>query len=444
MPPTFYMNNFKPWARSYRKPSPPKKPPNPCTARIPKSPCPKSYHASLPSTLPLTKHHLPARPPAKVCMHISANTRLSTPSSSQSQTLEISVPEQNTCLETPEHRMVSPHDSAPHFPDLDSIPCCDIQDNTDIPIEPPTFWGDSADNGPSSPSISSSDDSLEEFFRLPHAQEDIPINPEILANYWPWEDGNLQQSVPQADSFINSETTCSYPDPPPVLHRPPNYYRGSCENVGGQNGNIQTSDHSCIHDHQQLRPSQSNTDLDASYPDGVCGAHHIGGQLISSKRKTQQSDGRVHKWLRVPSISPSRGGSTALRSHFISAPLDDCLQFLSWLFKGALSHCMSSSTPTACEKREVLETSCSSTPHETEQNRRDRRKARGGLRKNMPWSTEEASLLLKLRKGENQSWSEVARFAGTHRKHVFFSRQSISRGLPAPSNHHGGHGASWG
>ena len=409
MPPTFHVNNFKPWAHSYKKPFPPNKPPNPCTARTPKFPHPKSYHASLPSTLPLPKHHLPARPPAKVCMHVSGNTRPSTPSSSQSQPLEISVPEQNTCLETPEHRMVSPHDSAPHFPDPNPIPRCDIQDDTDIPIELPTFRRDSVDNVLSSPSISSSDDSLEEFFRLPHAQDDIPIDPEILANHWPWEDGNLQQSVPHADSFINSETTCSYPDPPPVLHRPPNHHRGSWENAGGQNGDAQTSDHSRIHDHQQLHPFQSNTDLDASYPNGACGAQHIGGQLISSKRKTQQSDRRVHKRLRVPSISPPRGGPTTLRSHFISAPLDDRLQFLSWLFEGALSHCMSSSTPTANEEREVLATSCSRTPHETEQNRRDRRKARGGLRTNMPWSTEEASLLLKLRKGENRSWSEVAR-----------------------------------
>ncbi|EYE98325.1 uncharacterized protein EURHEDRAFT_544726 [Aspergillus ruber CBS 135680] len=251
MPPTFHMNNFKPWARSYRKPFSPYKSPNYHTQPTQKSPRPKPYHDSLPSTLPLPKHNLPARPPAEVCVHINANTQLCTSSSSQSQPLEISVPEQNTYLETPKHGTTSPHDSAPHFSDPDPNSRCDIQDDTDI-----------------------------------------PINPAILANHWPWEDGSLQQSVPQADNFINSETTCSYPDPPPVLHSPPNYHRGSCEKAGDQYGDTQTSDHSHIHDHQQLHPSQHNTDPDAAYPDGVRGDHHVGGQskVLSGRRNNQMGE----------------------------------------------------------------------------------------------------------------------------------------------------------
>ena len=106
---------------------------------------------------------------------------------------------------------------------------------------------------------------------------------------------------------------------------------------------------------------------------------------------------------------PPREDSFTLCSHFMSAPLDDHLQFLSWLFKGALPQCMSSSSLTASGERDALATGCSSTSHGIEQNRRGCRKARGGSRKNMPWSMEEASLLLKLRKEESQSWSEVAR-----------------------------------
>ena len=185
MPPTFHMNNFKPWSHSYRKPFSPYKSPNPYTLRTQKSPHPKPYHDSLPSTLPLPKHNLPAQPPAKVCMHINTNTPSCTSSSSQSQPLEISVPEQNTYLGTPEHSTTSPHDSAPHFSDLHPNSCCNIQDDTDILIELPTFWGDSAENALSSPSISSLDDSLEELFRLLDAQDNIPINPVILANHWP-------------------------------------------------------------------------------------------------------------------------------------------------------------------------------------------------------------------------------------------------------------------
>ncbi|BCR85333.1 SANT/Myb-like DNA-binding domain-containing protein [Aspergillus chevalieri] len=113
---------------------------------------------------------------------------------------------------------------------------------------------------------------------------------------------------------------------------------------------------------------------------------------------------------------PSREDSfTILHSQFMSAPLDDCLQFLSWLFEGALPRCISSFSPTACEERDALAISHSSTPHETEQNQRDCRKAaRGGSRKKTPWSTEEAEFLLNLKKDKSRSWSEVARLFLEH------------------------------
>ena len=124
--------------------------------------------------------------------------------------------------------------------------------------------------------------------------------------------------------------TCPYPDPPPVLHSLPNHYQDSNERAGGQNGNDQTSDRPHIHDHQQLHPSQCNTDADAFSPNGARGNYHVDGQSKSSKRKTQQSDGRARKRLRDLSMLPSREDSfTTLHSQFMSVPLDDRLQFLS-------------------------------------------------------------------------------------------------------------------
>lgn len=105
---------------------------------------------------------------------------------------------------------------------------------------------------------------------------------------------------------------------------------------------------------------------------------------------------------------------STLCSHFISASLDDHLQFLSWLFESALPQCMSSSSSTTCEKRDTLTTSHLSTLHEVEQNRRDCRKAQQGLGKKKPWSTEEAGLLLNLKKDKSRSWSEVARLFSEH------------------------------
>ncbi|RJE21946.1 hypothetical protein PHISCL_05721 [Aspergillus sclerotialis] len=234
--PTFYLNNFKPWAPSHRKPFSPRKSPNLCTLRTQKLPRPKPYQTSLPSTLPLPKHHLPARPPAEVCVHTSANAQSRTLLTPQCQPQQISKPQPNTCLENPKHSAASPHDLAPHISDPDPIPRSDLQDDTNIPVEPPAFPGDSTEDGLSSPSISSSGESLE-FFRLPDTQDDIPIDPVILADHGPWKESTLQQSVPQADSLINSEMTCPYPNLPPVLHTPPDHDRDSSEKACGQHNN---------------------------------------------------------------------------------------------------------------------------------------------------------------------------------------------------------------
>lgn len=280
MPPTFHMNNFKLWAPPHRKPFSQYKSPNPCSPIIQNLPRPKPYN-SLSGTLPLRKHHLPARPPAEVCVHISANSQPCTPPR------QISIPQPNTYSENPKHGAASPHDLAPHISDPNPIPNRDPQDDTSIPIEPPTFRGDFAEDGLSSPSLSSSDDSLEEFFRPPDTQDDIPINPLILANHGPWEDSDLQESVPQADSLIDQGTTCPYPDPPTVLHSPPDRYQDSSEGASGEHGHTQSSDHPHNYNHQQLHPFQHNTDPDASYPNGARGNAHVGRQPKSSKRKTQ-------------------------------------------------------------------------------------------------------------------------------------------------------------
>ncbi|KAL4998215.1 hypothetical protein BDV10DRAFT_167505 [Aspergillus recurvatus] len=67
------------------------------------------------------------------------------------------------------------------------------KDNAETPAKPPAFQGDYAARGLSSPSISSSNDSIEEFLRLPDAQDNdnIPIDPAILADLGGWEDIDL-------------------------------------------------------------------------------------------------------------------------------------------------------------------------------------------------------------------------------------------------------------
>jgi chitinase len=85
------------------------------------------------------------------------------------------------------------------------------------------------------------------------------------------------------------------------------------------------------------------------------------------------------------------------------------LQFLSWLFEGALSHCMSDTSQTACEELKARESRRSSPRPAIDQSRSVCKSVRKSSRKGMPWSTEEVDLLVKLRKDEGRSWSDVTR-----------------------------------
>ncbi|KAL5046784.1 hypothetical protein BDW71DRAFT_197172 [Aspergillus fruticulosus] len=194
MLPTFHMNSFKPTKNLRRS-----------------KPC----HDSFPRTLPPPRHHLPARPPAEVCVPTSADTQpCPPPSSSQFQPRDVTAPEPYTHSETPSHATASPNNSAPHISEPDMITRRDLQDNTGIPTD-----------------ISSSGDILEELLRLPDAQDDIPIDPVILANH---------------------------------------------------------GDHPHIHDGQQLRPSQHDASPGASY-------HRVSGHCTGAKRKARHSDEGARK-----------------------------------------------------------------------------------------------------------------------------------------------------
>lgn len=415
MVPTFHMNDFRPWAPPRKKLFSPHKSLNSPPPRTQNTARPKPYHNAPSSTLSVPKHHLPARPPAEVCMHIGANTQLCEPTSSQFQPREVSPREPDIYSENVRRRTTTPHESTPHIPDPepDLIFRSDLQgvSNIDKPVEPPPSRGDFVEDGLSSPSLSISDDSLEKFFRLPDAPDGIPIDPVILANDGSQgEDIHLRLPAPQTDSLINLETTCSYSDRPSVLLHPSENDRDSGERPGGQNDNIPRSDHSQVHERQPQHQLQHNTNTDVFYSDDAHGKQHVSGRSKGSKRKTRESDGRASKRLQVPSGRPPRDDSfIALRSHFMSLPLDERLRFFSWLFEAALPRCMSGSSPTVCEDGDALAVSPSRRSHNTEENRRDCRKTRTSLKKCNKWSREEMDLLQKLKQDESRPWSEVAR-----------------------------------
>ena len=209
------------------------------------------------------------------------------------------------------------------------------------------------------------------------------------------------------------ETICPYPEPP-TLYDAPDHLQGFSGRPDSQSGNTQTSDQTSDHPHtqghRQLNPPNHISKADVSRYNSASDNPH-GERSKNHKRKTQRSrlKGRTPKRTRVPPTLPTRENSfTDLCSHFISLTLDECLQFLFWLFEGALPRCMPDTSSTIC-KDGTAQSTCHPTPlHEIEQNQGNCSMAQGSSRKGMQWSEEEEALLKNLKKEQGLPWSEVA------------------------------------
>ncbi|OQE06719.1 hypothetical protein PENFLA_c185G03069, partial [Penicillium flavigenum] len=107
----------------------------------------------------------------------------------------------------------------------------------------------------------------------------------------------------------------------------------------------------------------------------------------------------------TPELGRKNVSLPTFRAQFSALPVEERLQFLSWLFEGALSHCLH--TP---PRRDTAPTSRS---QHTSQNAQT---VDAGLtpssRKGLPWCEEEGRLLVKLREEENLAWSEVTKRFG--------------------------------
>ncbi|KAJ5102331.1 hypothetical protein NUU61_004553 [Penicillium alfredii] len=103
---------------------------------------------------------------------------------------------------------------------------------------------------------------------------------------------------------------------------------------------------------------------------------------------------------------------STLRDQFSTLPVEERLQFLSWLFEGALSQCFHSpsftkdaSASSCIPRREEAPTTLPEQSNAGTQVVDTKHTYRS--RKGLPWSIEEDQLLVKLRQEENLSWSEV-------------------------------------
>ena len=103
-----------------------------------------------------------------------------------------------------------------------------------------------------------------------------------------------------------------------------------------------------------------------------------------------------------------------VRAQFSALPVEDRLQFLSWLFEGALSHCVSTRADTdiasvtrcaSSQDVDVMTHDCDRQSSNTDLVEAEDPPSRKGL----TWSREEIHLLVNLREEHNLTWSEVAR-----------------------------------
>jgi hypothetical protein len=207
-----------------------------------------------------------------------------------------------------------------------------------------------------------------------------------------------------------------------------------------QNGEllcIQTIDPAILNDHASpvVEPTQTTTRITgiATNPD-ECPAKFIRSQNKVSflERRQRNSKGRIDTDCQ-PSISKKSSGTRkghtrigsarpkkvsghrqsvsfpTVRAQFSSLSVEDRLQFLSWLFEGALTHCASAPSNAAAASPSSQYDDISDDYGHTSLNTEAVEAPHISSRKGLRWSAEEDRLLMKLRDEQNLAWSEVVK-----------------------------------
>jgi hypothetical protein len=172
-----------------------------------------------------------------------------------------------------------------------------------------------------------------------------------------------------------------------------------------------------------VRSTRQSRQPDVPSCDGPAQSPHNGRPSRSKARKrkcgrTLRPDRRPPKRLRATAVICQKEGSfSTLSSHFSASPVAERLQFLSWLFEGALPRCMSDLKRTTYIAPPTVEKEggdLRSSPRLTRSRERapaldNSNMPRPSSRKGMPWLPEEEDLLVKLRREQGLPWSDVVR-----------------------------------
>ena len=142
------------------------------------------------------------------------------------------------------------------------------------------------------------------------------------------------------------------------------------------------------------------------------------GKATGQSSDSEQSTRHLSKRPRIDRAWPDREEVPySLRSLFQRSSVNERTEFISWLFEGALSRCVSEprsrhgslfpDSPAETKKkppksRQTQRHKAARTPNGIQASERHSRKGE-------PWSTDEEELLIRLRKEQNLQWSEVTR-----------------------------------
>ncbi|KAH1826142.1 hypothetical protein KXX43_008390, partial [Aspergillus fumigatus] len=175
--------------------------------------------------------------------------------------------------------------------------------------------------------------------------------------------------------------------------------------------------HQCGEPSREVRPG-NNAESNESSPRGP--RQHCDSGVNQTEQRKRPSTGsderkrRRNKRQRIEETTPSLAGSScaSLRFHFLSLPTNARLEFLSWLFEGALPRCTfepeisSSIAPSkGADGARVRKQVRWATPQAADSV--DNSNTRENSRKGMPWLPEEEDLLMDLKNTRGLPWSEV-------------------------------------
>lgn len=167
-------------------------------------------------------------------------------------------------------------------------------------------------------------------------------------------------------------------------------------------------------DQDFAEPVSDYTTHRARSPVGDCSLSKDNGRPRDKRRRSPGPGRRSSKITKVsvvidnrqkkPSPRSSReknrteASFSTIRAHFIALAAEDRLQFLSWLFEGALSRCIPSDVTGIC-------TEAADSPYRIEEAPSVSRSSRKGL----PWSAEEDRLLVELKEEEKLTGAALIR-----------------------------------